>query len=114
MPYELALRDGMIFIKQTTIDQFEPCQIIWWWATGKPYFEFVQWFSDAERAYNAIGGVLNPTSVASYQDERGWPYRKINGEQTEATYTETIPIPKPKRKHVEWKNGEWRPIKKEK
>lgn len=111
MSYVLDERNGWLYVKETTTDFFEPRLIIHWWPTGQRFVTFAQWFESSTRAREALGGVLYPTSNASYRDERGWNYRLQSGGQTKPDHTELVPIAPPKQRGrtlpVEWKNGAW-------
>jgi hypothetical protein len=111
MTHVLDERNGLIYVKETTTDFFEPRYIIHWWPTSLRWYQFKQWFADETRAREAIGKTVHSTSNISYIDERGWTYRLQSGGQTKPDYTERIPIPEPKQRGrklpMEWKNGAW-------
>jgi hypothetical protein len=108
--HTLAERNGWIYIKETTIDYFEPRTITSYWPVGLRLYQFAQWFGSEELAKEALNKQVSPTSNTSFIDERNWTYRLVNGGQTLPDFTDIEPIPEPKHNkntRVIWQSGQW-------
>jgi hypothetical protein len=108
-------KDGWLFVKEVSIDSFQPQQLILWWPTGVRWYQFAQYFADEERARAMIGAKLIQLSHVTYQLDGGLSgglkFTMRDGGQTKPEHSEVIPIDPPKQRGrplpVKWRDGRW-------
>jgi hypothetical protein len=110
--YTLEERDGALYAKETSINEWLPRQDENWYLLATPYRNFVSWFASEEAARQLLGmeiraTINNPAVV--FRNHLGWLFHRADASSKPA-YTESTPIPSPKIKgrcKVVWHKGAW-------